>query len=288
VPLAEEDPVPSRQYGPDVLAAAGRRRSRELRRVPAEPGLVVEDATGRFCGAVVLCEKDAVTLEDRHGSRRVFPLSPAAFLLEGEPVMLVRPAGGAAPGAARAPGGPRTASGSVVAPPSRAKLARASRIYVEGRHDAELVEKIWGDDLRDAGVVVEYLGGIDDLPAIVDQFRPAPSRRLGVLVDHLVAGSKESRLAAGVQSPDVLVVGHPYIDVWAAVKPAVLGIGGWPEIPKGTPWKEGVLRALGWPPDTAAAWQRIRRAVTGLADLEPEFLGRVEELIDFVTAPGSH
>jgi hypothetical protein len=276
--------VPSRQYGPDVLAVAGRRRSRPFRRVPAEPGLVVEDATGRFCGAVVLCEKDAVTLEDRHGSRRVFPLSPAAFLLEGEPVMLVRPAGGAA----CAPGGLRTASGSVAAPASRAKVARASRIYVEGRHDAELVEKIWGDDLRDVGVVVEYLGGIDDLPAIVDQFRPAPSRRLGVLVDHLVAGSKETRLAASVQSPDVLVVGHPYIDVWAAVKPAVLGIGGWPEIPKGTPWKEGVLRALGWPPDTAAAWPRILRAVTGFADLEPEFLGRVEELIDFVTAPGSH
>jgi Protein of unknown function (DUF3097) len=289
VPLVEEeDSVRSRQYGPDVLAAANRRRSRELRRVPAEPGLVVEDAAGRFCGAVVLCEKDAVTLEDRHGSRRVFPLSPAVFLLEGEPVMLVRPAGGATPGAARAPGGQRTASGSVAAPPSRAKVARASRIYVEGRHDAELVEKIWGDDLREVGVVVEYLGGIDDLPAIVDQFGPAPSRRLGVLVDHLVAGSKESRLAAGVQSPDVLVVGHPYIDVWAAVKPSVLGIGGWPEIPPGTPWKDGVLRALGWPPDTAAAWPRILRAVTSFADLEPEFLGRVEELIDFVTAPGSH
>ncbi len=274
----------SRQYGPDVLAAGRQRRRPELRQVPAEPGLVVEEANGRFCGAVVRCEKDAVTLEDRHGTRRVFPLGPAAFLLEGEPVMLVRPAPAAGPGA---PGAARTASGSVAAPPSRAKVARASRIYVEGRHDAELVEKIWGDDLRDAGVVVEYLGGIDDLPAIVAQFSPGPQRRLGVLVDHLVDGSKESRLAAGVRSPDVLVVGHPFIDVWAAVKPAVLGIGGWPRIPPGTPWKEGVLHGLGWPADTAAAWQRILRAVTSFADLEPEFLGRVEELIDFVTAPGS-
>jgi Protein of unknown function (DUF3097) len=275
--------VHSRQYGQDVLAAARQRRGRELRRIPAEHGLVVEDATGRFCGAVVLCEKDAVTLEDRHGNRRVFPLGQAAFLLEGEPVMLVRPASSGAPGAAA-----RTASGSVAAPPGRAKVARASRIYVEGRHDAELVEKIWGDDLRDVGVVVEYLGGIDDLPAIVAQFCPEPRCRLGVLVDHLVDGSKESRLAAAVQSPDVLVVGHPFIDVWAAVKPAVLGIAGWPRIPPGTPWKEGVLAALGWPPDTAAAWQRILRAVTSFADLEPVFLGRVEELIDFVTEPGSH
>ena len=273
----------SRQYGQDVLAAGRQRRSREPRRVPAEHGLVVEDATGRFCGAVVLCEKDAVTLEDRHGNRRVFPLGQAAFLLEGEPVMLVRPASSGAPGAAA-----RTASGSVAAPPGRAKVARASRIYVEGRHDAELVEKIWGDDLRDVGVVVEYLGGIDDLPAIVAQFRPEPACRLGVLVDHLVAGSKESRLAAAVQSPDVLVVGHPFIDVWAAVKPAAAGIACWPRIPPGTPWKEGVLAALGWPPDTAAAWQRILRAVTSFADLEPVFLRQAEELIDFVTAPGSH
>jgi hypothetical protein len=229
----------------------------------------------------VLCEKDAVTLEDARGNRRVFPLGPAAFLLEGEPVMLVRPARGAQ-GAA-----PRTASGSVAAPPGRAKVARASRIYVEGRHDAELVEKIWGDDLRDAGVVVEYLGGIDDLPAIVDRFRPEPGRRLGVLVDHLVDGSKESRLAATVQSEDVLVIGHPFIDVWAAVRPAALGIEGWPRVPRGTAWKEGVLAALGWPPDTAAAWQRILRGVTSFTDLEPAFGGRVEELIDFVTAPGS-
>jgi len=242
---------------------------------------VVEDAAGQFCGAVIGCEKDAVTLEDRYGRRRVFPLSPSAFLLEGEAVMLVRPAEAAVRGRAR------TASGSVAAPVSRAKVARESRIYVEGRHDAELVEKIWGDDLRDVGVVVEYLGGIDDLPAVVAGFCPGPVRRLGVLVDHLVAGSKESRIAASVQSPDVLVAGHPYIDVWAAVKPAVLGIGGWPHVPPGSPWKEGVLQAIGWPPDTAAAWQRILRSVRSFTDLEPAFLGRVEELIDFVTAPGS-
>ena len=139
-------------------------------------------------------------------------------------------------------------------PPSRAKVARASRIYVEGKHDAELVEKIWGDDLRDVGVVVEYLEGIDDLPAIVTRFSPAPGRRLGVLVDHLVEGSKESRIAAGIRSADVLVVGHPFIDIWAAVRPSAVGIARWPDVPPGQPWKEGVLRALGWPPEVPAAW----------------------------------
>jgi len=149
------------------------------------------------------------------------------------------------------------------------------------------VEKIWGDDLRDVGVVVEYLEGIDDLPAIVTRFSPAPGRRLGVLVDHLVDGSKESRIAAGVRSPDVLIVGHPFIDIWAAVRPSAVGIARWPDVPPGRPWKEGVLRALGWPPEVSAAWPRILRSVTSYADLEPELLGRVEELLDFVTVPGN-
>jgi len=203
--------------------------------------------------------------------------------------MLVRPGRPAAPGSPGRGAGAagRTASGSIAAPPSRAKVARASRIYVEGRHDAELVEQIWGDDLRDVGVVVEYLEGIDDLPAIVAGFSPGPARRLGVLVDHLVDGSKETKIAAQVRSPHVLIVGHPFIDVWAAVKPSVLGIPRWPRVPHGRPWKEGVLAAIGWAPDTAAAWPRILRSVRSFADLEPEFLGRVEELIDFVTAPGS-
>jgi len=136
-------------------------------------------------------------------------------------------------------------------------------------------------------VVVERLDGMDDLAAVVRAFGPGPQRRLGVLLDHLVDGSKETRTAAEVRSPHVLIRGTPYVDVWQAVRPRVAGIEAWPAVPKGLPWKEGVLRAIGWPEDTAAGWQRILRSVTCFADLEPEFLGRVEELIDFVTAPGS-
>ena len=44
-----------------------------------------------------------------------------------------------------------------------------------------------------------------------------------------------------------------------------------------------MLNAIGWGGSTAAAWQRILRSVRTFADLEPELLGRVEELIDFVT-----
>jgi DUF3097 family protein len=272
-----------RDYGRDVLADGARQPRRPAApEVEAELGLVVETADGTFCGAVVGCEKLSVTLEDRHGRQRLFPLDRAAFLLEGRPVTLVRPAP-----AGRPRGPARTASGSVAAPQGTpTQVARASRIYVEGRHDAELVEQIWGDDLRDVGVVVEYLAGIDHLPAIVAGFGPGPGRRLGILVDHLITGSKESRIAAEVASDHVLITGHPFIDIWQAVKPPVVGIAAWPQVPRGVPWKEGVIRALGWPEDTAAAWRRIRRAARSFTDLEPALLSSMEHLIDFVTDPG--
>jgi hypothetical protein len=141
-------------------------------------------------------------------------------------------------------------------------------------------------------VVVEYLEGIDDLSRVVADFAPGPGRRLGVLADHLVAGSKESRIAAGVMKGPhrayVLVVGHPYVDVWQAVKPERVGLPAWPVIPRAVPWKQGICTALGWPArdqaDIARAWRRILATVGSYADLEPALLGRVEELIDFVTA----
>jgi len=176
-------------------------------------------------------------------------------------------------------------------PAGRAKTALASRIYVEGRHDAELVEKIWGEDLRHVGVVVEYLGGIDDLPRMVADFAPGEGRRLGVLVDHLVPGSKESRIADRVRSGagrgQVRVLGHPYVDIWRAVKPARLGLAGWPEVPRTVEWKHGICAALGLPhsdqADLAAAWRMILDQVRSWDDLERPLLTVVEQLIDFVT-----
>ncbi|WP_030815822.1 DUF3097 domain-containing protein [Streptomyces sp. NRRL S-337] len=274
----------SKRYRPDLTPPW--KKQQPAPEVPAEPDLVVEEVATGFCGAVIRCEKTAegptVTLEDRFGKHRVFPMVPRGFLLEGKVVTLVRPQNRPA-----ASGPARTASGSLAVPGARARVARAGRIYVEGRHDAELVERVWGDDLRIEGVVVEYLEGIDDLPAIVRGFAPGPDARLGVLVDHLVPGSKESRIAAGVTGEHVLVVGHPYIDVWEAVKPASVGIAGWPSVPHGQDWKKGVCRALGWPENTGAAWQRILSCVRSYKDLEPQLLGRVEELIDFVTVGGA-
>jgi hypothetical protein len=277
-PFRRRDDRPADRYGTDVLAGDRNRRPK-VPVVDAEPGLVVEDADGGFCGAVVGFEADAVVLADRHDKRRLFPLVPGGFLVDGRVVTLRRPARPATPAVRRL-----TASGSIAVPDSPAKVARASRIWVEGIHDAALVERIWGDDLRVEGVVVEPLSGVDDLVGAVAQFEPGPDRRLGVLVDHLVAGSKESRIVAQVTSPYVLVTGHPYVDVWQAVKPAKVGIRAWPEVPKGQPWKEGVCAALGVS-DPGALWRRILGSVRDYRDVEAPLLGAVEHLIDFVTAP---
>jgi hypothetical protein len=275
------------RYGSDVLARNPHRdRKPRSTEVVAQPGLVVEDAQSGWVGAVVRIEYGRVDLEDRHGRSRGFPLGPG-FLLDGRPVILTAPRR-AAPAATS-----RTASGSVAVPGVRARTALAGRIYVEGRHDAELVEQVWGDDLRVEGVVVEYLGGVDDLPDVVAAFGPGPQRRLGVLVDHLVAGSKEARIAEAVRrSPageHTLVVGHPFVDIWQAVKPERLGRTEWPVIARNLDWKRGICAALGWPHDgpvdIARAWQNIRSRVRDWNDLEPALIGRVEELIDFVTAP---
>jgi hypothetical protein len=280
--------VSNDRYGPDVLGTDWRAPVRG-RATPAEAttGLVVEEVMTGWCGEVVSVDRDlgVLTLEDRHARRKTFPLGPG-FLIEGRPVVLTPPVTRAAPTAPR-----RTESGSVAVTGQRARVARESRIFVEGRHDAELVEKVWGDDLRVEGVVVEHLGGIDDLVAELRAFDPGPDRRVGVLVDHLVAGSKESRIADDVRrSPvgeHVLVVGHPYVDVWAAVKPERLGLRAWPDVPRDVEWKHGICAALGWPHETqtdiARAWQQILAQVTSYADCEPALLGRVEELIDFVT-----
>ncbi|WP_419706048.1 DUF3097 domain-containing protein [Promicromonospora sp. NFX87] len=282
------------RYGPDVLSpafpGAQRGRSRPTSQpMPADSGLVVEEVETGWVGAVVRVEKSGgmhvVVLEDRRGRTRTFPLGPG-FWVEGKPVVLT------APVLNRAPAQPtRTASGSVAVHGARARVARGSRIWVEGKHDAELVEKVWGDDLRVEGVVVEMLDGVDHLAERLAEFGPDADRRVGVLVDHLVPGSKEQRLTDDalrhVPQGTVLVLGHPYVDVWQAVRAERLGLDRWPVIDRGTEWKLGILRSLGWPAETQAdvarGWQRILSAVRDFRDLDPALLGRVEELIDFVT-----
>jgi hypothetical protein len=248
-------------------------------KVEAVSGMTLRHRASGFGGTLVRVEGGGVEIRGQTGLERVFRLAPGAFIVDGRAVSLVRPAADRSSARASV-----TASGSVAVTGAPARVARAGRLWVEGVHDAELVERVWGDDLRVEGVVVERLDGIDQLGAAIKEFRPGPARKLGVLVDHLVEGSKEWRIAADVRHPQVLVTGTPFVDVWEAVKPSVLGIERWPRIPRGVDWKSGVCQALGFgdPPTTL---RRIVASVSSYADLEPALVGAVEQLIDFVTDP---
>lgn len=257
------------------------KRGRTYRQVPATIGMDVTHQASGMIGAIVECTPAAVTLRDDSGRDRRFRNDPGAFLINNEPILLVTATAG---GAALAPR--ITASGSIAIDGLGARVARASRILVEGIHDAELVERVWGDDLRHEGVVVEPLSGIDDLEEIVRTFGPRPGRRLGVLVDHLVDRSKESRIVSKIDHPDVCITGHVFIDIWAAVNPRRVGLEAWPDIPRGQPWKEGICAAVGVE-EPRDFWRMLLAQVRDYRDLDITLVGAVEELIDFVTQPAS-
>lgn len=272
----------------DLSRASINNRPAPPRQVELKRGMVLEDLNG-WVGEVVRAERIGgeifFGLEDAHRRVKNFPLG-IGYFLEGEPVEIV------APTPRKTSGRKISRSGSVAVENAPARVARASRIWVEGLHDAELVEKVWGHDLRVEGIVVEPLHGVDDLATAVKEFSPGPERRLGILVDHLLKGTKEEHVVAEAlavpgAAGNIKIVGHPFIDIWQAVKPQVLGIPAWPQVPRGEDWKKGILRRLGQPhqnqEDVANAWKRILSRVDSYSDLDPTLLGPVESLIDFLT-----
>lgn len=261
---------------PQAHTLAGDGGPRRIPSVTGEAGLVVEVARDGFAGVVVHCTPHEVVVRDRRGRERRFSNVPGAFYVEDQRVQLLAPADPLPP---KQPP-PTTASGAVISRHAP-RIARASRILVEGIHDAELLERIWGDELRYEGIVVEPLHGADDLGEAIARFGPGPARRLGVLLDHLVAGSKETRLAAGVNSEHVLITGHRFVDVWQAVHPQRVGLKAWPTIPPPRSWKEGAAQTLGFT-EVPEAWRHILGSVRSWHDLDRSLIGAVERLIDFV------
>ena len=256
-----------------------RRRKPTWPNLPAPKGLLVRHRSTGYVGTVQRCTPDWVTILDNTGRTQTLRNERGAFSVKGSSVTLVQAKSPSTPAAPSV-----TASGSV-AVEAKARVALPSRILVEGIHDAELVEKVWGADLRLEGIVVEPLHGADDLAAVVRAFEPGPTRRLGILLDHLIDGTKETHIARTVDHPDVLITGHPYVDVWQAIRPATLGITAWPVIPKGTDWKTGVCTALGFDGHPGVMWKTMLKRVRNYRDLEPGLVGAMEELIDFVAPP---
>ncbi len=256
-----------------------RRRGLAKRELFVEPGMRLTHSPSDTIGTVVrFLEGVEIVLKDQLGAEVAFEPTPGLFRHEGDLVALRSPV------ELKERAASTTASGSIGATDTTAKVARASRIWVEGIHDAELIERVWGDDLRYEGIVVEQLEGADDLAALVASFGPSPHARLGILLDHLVDGSKESRIAETVNDPNVLILGHPFVDVWQAIRPATIGIKAWPVVPKGQPWKEGVLAALDLDMHPGQFFKRILGRVESWNDIETSLVNSVEQLIDFVSA----
>ena len=161
--------------------------------------------------------------------RRVFVVEPGAFsstgnLSHSSLLPSVRPVG------------PRRPLARSVSRPPLLE-GQGSRIWVEGTHDAELVEKVWGEDLRGEAIVVEPLHGADGLVDALREFAPSPHRRVGVLLDHMVDRSKEARIAQDAMAafaPNRPRDRSSFVDIWQAVKPEAVGIPAWPTIPRAT------------------------------------------------------
>ena len=215
---------------------------------------------------------------------RVFPLGPG-FLVDGRPVILTapRPAPARRPAAHRV----RVGQGATPEPEWRWPAASTSRGATTPNSSSRSGVTIFGSKVwwwsTWAGSTIS--------PTIVTEFGPGPRRRLGVLVDHLVTGSKRP------VSPRPCAAARAASTAWWSGTPTSTSgrrssrrgsdWPAWPTVPRGVEWKNGICQALGWPhrtqADIARAWQRIRGSVRDWTDLEPELIGRVEELIDFVT-----
>ena len=272
----------------DILAdrsvgglSGAKRLSQSYRQLPAKPDLMLVHRSTQLRGRLLKFTDQLVVIQDRSGGRHTFENHAGSFSHNGETVTLVRPGRGPAESE---PATRRSAAGGVVAAEQVARVAQASRLWVEGDHDARFLERVWGDELRELGIVVEPMRGIDDLVAVVAAFAPRADARLAILVDHLVPGSKETRITQQVRDPNVLILGHPYVDIWQCVRPRSLGIDSWPKVPKGEEFKAGICKRLGWG-STTEGWKRVLSAVNTFADLEPELVGAVEQALDMLAPP---
>ena len=208
----------------------------------ARPGGPRRRAPGERRGGLdpVLQRADRGPARSHSSVDRPLRNQPGGFLVDGRAGHPRRPDAGCR---AR----PRsTASGSVAAAARPARVARASRILVEGIHDAELVEKVWGDDLRERrrrGRAARRHGRPRRRRARPRPGPGPPARRAARPPGRRLEGGRAPRPRCATRtcwSP-----GTPFVDVWAAVRPAVAGIDAWPDVPRGVPWKAGVLDALG-------------------------------------------
>ena len=194
-----------------------------------------------FCGDIVTITAEAVTLRDRQGQHRQFRYKPGGFLIDGKPVTLVR----AGPRSQRRPAGDQQRLGR--RPPAGAAQRRHGQPDL-GRGQATTPSwsstcgattcASWGSSSSRCTASTTW-------SAWSAEFAPspaAPARGAGRPPRRRLEGGAPRRQVRG---PDVLVTGHPFVDVWAGVRPQVIGLDAWPDVPRGVEWKEGMCDALG-------------------------------------------
>ena len=212
----------------------------------ATPGMRVLHRASGFTGELVALDGDEVVLRGHTGLEKRYRNLPGTFAVDGTP----DPSRARSAPVGRGPRRRPRASPRVAAP--RRAVARSSARRHGSRAGAgsgwrACTTPSWSR--RCGATTCASRGSWSSASTAPTTWRtrcaafgPGPGRRLGVLLDHLVAGSKEARLAAAVRHPHVLVTGTPYVDVWQAVRPGAVGIEAWPVVPKGQDWKTGICR----------------------------------------------
>ena len=291
--LADAFPRPLRLRRPGHRLARPRARPRRRDRRPTRGWSSRRSPpTGAARSSPSSATSARVTLEDRRGKRRTFPLGPG-FLLEGRPVILVAPVRAAGPAGAHADGvrarspcpaprpgwpGPAGSSSRAGTTPSWSRRSGATTCG----------SRAWSWSTS---------SGVDDLAEHLRDFRPgpgAPGRRARRPPRAGLQGEpdrrRRSRKSPGRQAR---ADRRPPVHRHLAGGEARAGSASrrWPTVPRDIEWKKGVCQQLGWPhrdqADIARAWKHILGGVRVLRTTSsPRLLGRVEELIDFVTQPG--
>jgi hypothetical protein len=213
---------------PDLEPAQPRRVTYPA--VQAKPGLIIEHRPSGQVGFIVRADHASVVLRDKTGRDHALRYLPGAFVVDGTAVTLIPP-------------------------------DRTARLLIAGVEGAQLIEGMWGDELRAEGVSVQHFDPWQSVTDAIETWRPGPGRRLGVLTG--------ARDPLDITMTHVLVIAIPFPEIWLAVKPKVLGMTGWPNDPAATP--EPVR-------------QRLVGSVRGYGDLDPALVGAVEALVDFMTA----
>ena len=269
--------VKARGISGGILAGPVGPRERLAIRYPiveARVGMRVAHRGSRFSGTVESVRSNEVSIAGTTGLVRQFPLEPGVFVVDGAPVTLRR-------GPSKTTAAPRTASGSVAVPGARARTARASRIVVEGMHDAELLERVWGDDLRIVGVVVERLDGLAHIEAFLTDFQPGPSRQSACWSTISSPAVKRSGLPGAGRVPTCCSPAPRTSTCGQQFGRGCWGSNAGPRFRRVSRSRKACA-ALGYD-EPRDLWNDLSRSVKSYKDLEVSVVGAVERLIDFVT-----